>query len=172
MVLEAYCFPSYRTLFLTASNVSHIELKDKQQPDPKFAADENEASMQTKDRTSSGDSDYKKEQVKPKRLYIRQKAFDKYSFQHSVEEPGVHGTDLSHRFEMNRTDSEKLIEEGFQVPFHAPDTIAKVLTNAVSTDDPEVLMTIFFLVTLTLIHPRDKSLPEKVREIFLFQKII
>jgi len=123
---------------IRASNVSHIELKDKQQPDPKFAADENEASMQTKDRTSSGDSDYKKEQVKPKRLYIRQKAFDKYSFQHSVEEPGVHGTDLSHRFEMNRTDSEKLIEEGFQVPFHAPDTIAKVLTNAVSTDDPEV----------------------------------
>ena len=108
--------------------------------------------MQTKDRTSSGDSDYKKDQVKPKRLYIRQKAFDKYSFQHSVEEHGVHDSGLNHRFEMNRTDSEKLFEEGFQVPLHAPGTTAKVLTNEVSTDYPEVLMLISDLLTLTLIH--------------------
>ena len=91
--------------------------------------------MQTKDSTSSGDTDiWQKQEAKAKRFYIRQKAFDKYSFQHSIEESVLQGSATSQGFIMNRTDSEKLDDQRL----NTGSTNTKVLTNAVSKDEPEV----------------------------------
>ena len=118
---------------LAASAENKTELNQKDQEEQVITVNKKGASMQTKDSTSSGDSDIRqKQEAKAKRLYIRQKAFDKYSFQHSVEESTIQGSEDSQGCVMNRTDSEKLDEQKSNTPN------TKILTNSISTNDPEV----------------------------------
>ena len=84
---------------------------------------------------ATGDnSDKRHLDTKTKRLYTRQKAFDKFSFQNSEEHEILSGIDA--RTTMNRTDSEKLDEQR-RATLDAEGN-HRVLTNAISTEEPEV----------------------------------
>ena len=80
-----------------------------------------------------------KNEAKAKRLYIRQKAFDKYSFQLSIEDLTTEegsSNNANQGAVMNRTDSEKLDDK--RLSASGGTGKAKILTNEVSTDEPEV----------------------------------
>ena len=136
-------------LFLATEESSAASLKSQPTNSTATATDEKETPMQTIENETQQIDYRQKEEAKAKRFYIRQKAFDKYSFQVSTDEPAIQEQQINKGSRMNRTDSEKLDDQRLSAADAKEKT--KILTNEISTDDPEVriddTMTIYSCMT-------------------------